>query len=167
MKHIEGYENLYAVTENGDIVSLRTGKNLKLNFKKNGYVHVELNKRGIAETLRVHRLVAKAYIEKIEGKEYVNHINGIKSDNRVENLEWVTASENNIHSCREGFSKKPEKMYYVTDTEGVTTKVIGHKNVQDFCRISKGSVNNYLDTGRYTRTGYMLSSTCNDYPATE
>ena len=59
---------------------------------------VELKKNGIVKAKRVHRLVALTYIKKIKGKNIINHINNIKDDNRVENLEWVTQRENIIHA---------------------------------------------------------------------
>jgi hypothetical protein len=67
-----------------------------------GYKHVELRDESGAKHKRVHRLVAKAFIPNPENKEQVNHINGDKSDNRVENLEWVTNFENRLHAVKTG-----------------------------------------------------------------
>ena len=72
-------------------------KKISTNNTK-GYCRVILSKDGKNKTYAVHRLVAQAFIENKLNKSQVNHINGIKTDNRVENLEWVTASENVIHS---------------------------------------------------------------------
>lgn len=75
-----------------------TSKNVRLN--RYGYLRCNLKDGGKRYDFSVHRLVALAFIPNPENKEQVNHINGIKTDNRVENLEWCTSSENNIHATK-------------------------------------------------------------------
>ncbi len=85
----------YFVTEDGKVIGSR-GYELKLNAGKSGYVQIRCAK--LNKTFSVHRMVAEIYIPNFENKTDVNHINGIKTDNRVSNLEWVSRSENMIHS---------------------------------------------------------------------
>ena len=101
-KDIENYEGLYQVSNLGRIKSIRKMKKqniLKLGTR-NTYNVINLMKNGKARSFQVHRLVAKAFIPNPENKPQVNHINGVKNDNRLENLEWVTRSENTIHAYR-------------------------------------------------------------------
>ena len=95
MKDIKGYEGLYKVTDKGEVISVRRGKMLKPQKKRKGYLFVILCNNKHRRRFYVHRLVAEAFIENPCSKEQVNHINGVKNDNRVSNLEWVTAKENN------------------------------------------------------------------------
>lgn len=103
-KDVVGYEGLYQVSSFGNAKSYKSDKPIILSPTKNnnGYLLVGLYKNGCQKKLLIHRLVAEAFILNLENKPQVNHINGVKSDNRVENLEWSTASENQKHSRRIG-----------------------------------------------------------------
>lgn len=85
-------------------------KFLKPTLAASGYMRTTIyNNSGVGVPFSVHRLVAKVFIPNPDNKPQVNHINGVKNDNRVENLEWVTASENGLHSFKNGFSKITDK----------------------------------------------------------
>ena len=98
-KEIPGFEKYYLVSNTGKIYSIRSERLLK-QWKKLGYMRVNLSVNGRRESWVVHRLVALAFIPNPEQKPTVNHINEIKDDNRVENLEWATTFEQNIYGTR-------------------------------------------------------------------
>ena len=99
-KPIKDYEGLYEVSNLGRVKSLNYRKPGKEKILKNiesnyGYLMVGLTKNGKQKLFTVHRLVAETFIPNLEGKPCIDHINTVKSDNRVENLRWVTYEENN------------------------------------------------------------------------
>lgn len=112
-RDIVGYEGYYQVSNKGRVKSLDryidrgAGQTLlkgiirKPTPDKDGYIRISLwgKKRGMG---RVHRLVAHAFISNPKNKPQINHKNGIKDDNRIENLEWATLSENRQHAYDTG-----------------------------------------------------------------
>ena len=99
-KNVKEYENLYLVSNYGNIKRIGKNKNRKFNVTRNGYALVNLYKNGVSKNISVHRIVAEAFLKNIYNLPQVNHKNGVKTDNRVENLEWISGKENIKHSYR-------------------------------------------------------------------
>jgi hypothetical protein len=119
-KDIEGYEGYYKVSNLGRVKSVgrwrRNGvsnsyfqkkKVLEQGFKHNRYGRVSLYKNNLREDVLVHRLVAETFIPNPENKPQVNHKDNDSKNNTVDNLEWVTSSENIIHAYKIGVSTPP------------------------------------------------------------
>lgn len=114
-KEIKGYEGLYVITSSGKVISLGNGKStnpgtkrirqLKTQIKSNGYQQVKLSKNGRSKYFTVHRLVATHFLVDQPGKKEVNHKDGNKLNNHVNNLEWVNSSENQKHAFKTGLQK--------------------------------------------------------------
>ena len=106
---VDGYEGLYQVSNTGKVKTLERKRRdekkeyrvrekiLSLPLNAYGYPVVSLHKDGVARTVTVHRLVAAAFLPNPDGKRCVDHINGDRADNRVENLRWVSHRENTRH----------------------------------------------------------------------
>jgi len=118
-KDIPGYEGLYQVSPLGRIRSLDRwvdngfrkmflkGKILDPCKNSRGYLRVFMYKNGVKDCQFIHRIVAGAFIPNPHGNPQVNHINEIKTDNRVTNLDWVTPAENMNWGSRKGEKRKP------------------------------------------------------------
>lgn len=100
----------YGVTEDGKVFSV--ARNCELSPKRNhdGYLRIQLWEHGKCQFVSIHRLVAEAFIPNPDNKPFVNHIDGDKQNNRVENLEWCTQQENIKHAWATGLSKSHKNM---------------------------------------------------------
>lgn len=120
-KDVKGYEGFYQVSNKGRVKSLaRTivrsdgqyksikEKILKSGTSSKGYQQINLCRNGKQKTMKIHRLVAEAYIPNSKNKPEVNHKDGDKSNNVISNLEWVTPKENMRHAYDIGLIRAPK-----------------------------------------------------------
>lgn len=105
-KPIKDYEDLYEVSNLGNVRKIKDNYIFHKNKNSRGYIVVTLTKENVEKSHSVHRLVASAFIPNPSNKPQINHISGIKTDNRVNNLEWCTGSENMQHCYKNNLQKK-------------------------------------------------------------
>lgn len=135
LKLIYNYPN-YAVSSDGVIwnVSKNTAVNIfeKSPNKENSYLRVELWSHGNGKKFSVHRLVAAAFIPNPENKSSVNHKDGNKQNNNIDNLEWVTNSENKKHAAENdlvAYGESNGQSVYTEDQINLVCKFIAEKNL--------------------------------------
>lgn len=144
-RDIEGFDGMYQVSNLGRVKSLyRTtkeiteeGRILKASIGKRGYWYVALFKDGKNHTKTVHRLMANAFMPNPDNLPNINHISGIRSDNRLENFEWCTQKQNMHHAFRTGLVNNTGEMNGMSLlTEGDVVQIKhtlknGYFNLQD------------------------------------
>lgn len=96
-RDIPRYLEKYKASNLGNIYSIKNNQKLKTNISQNGYERLNLYSDGKRIKEYVHRLVAEAFLENKDNKEFVNHIDENKLNNNINNLEWTTNSENQLH----------------------------------------------------------------------
>ncbi len=153
---IPGFGSDYDVSNMGDVRSRKTGHYRKLKPKINkhtGYMYVHLYNKGGYVTRSIHRLVALAFIPNPHDLPEVNHINEVKTDNRVSNLEWVTTHDNNEHSKYKRY--KPLELR-TPDGELLAT-FESERALSDVLGISKSQVCQALKGRRHTCSGFVIN----------
>lgn len=157
-KDIEGFEGYYQVSNLGRVRSLdreiifnngksdtaktkAKGRVLTITKQTQGYSQIGLCKNGTQKSYRLNRLVAKAFIPNPDNKLYVNHIDGNKDNNRADNLEWVTNSENIMHAYKNGLLKHWQKpVLQIDDNGNVVAEYESIKQAADTLGCSKGNI---------------------------
>ena len=172
-KDIQGYESLYQISNDGLVKSLHkifeVGKGgfmekeesiRKIAVSKKGYSVCELSVNGLRNTFQVHRLVAQAFIPNNDNKPQVNHIDGNKLNNNVENLEWCTNSENAIHAFKIGLKSRlfgednPNSKLNKTDIYAIRhlhyVNKKGNTEISKIFNVSKDTIYLILKNKRYS-----------------
>ena len=119
-RDVVGFEDYFQISNLGNVFSKRSNRIFKQTKSTAGYWTFGTSINGIAHCFRVHRLVAEAFIPNPESKPFVNHIDGCKTNNMLSNLEWVTASENNIHALATGLRNRKLTDDQVREIQGST-----------------------------------------------
>ena len=148
-KDVVGYEGYYEISNRGCVRTVKTGRIRKLGTSKSGYKRVKLRMAGTQELCSVHVLVLDAFVGMRNDGEQTNHKDGVKDNNRLRNLEWCTASENNLHKTRVlkrsvgqdhycygkfGSDNNSSKKYVVISPDGTRYDI---KGLRKFCREHK------------------------------
>ena len=175
-KDIKGYEGLYQVSNLGKVKSLKKEVNFYsglykevkkrkykeriINLKKTnrGYMNITLYKNGIRKHFNVHRLVADTFILNPNNLPEVNHKDGNKENNCVDNLEWVTRSENMQHSLKTGLFKPKKKALIQYDLKGNFVK--RWETIKDFLiennmNLKSSGITNCCKGRQRTAYGYI------------
>lgn len=168
-KDVVGYEGLYQISTFGRVKSLKRfdtrGNPLKSRILKNvsrgnGYLSVNLCKNATAKLFNLHRLVAQAYIPNPDSKPQVNHIDEDKTNNKIDNLEWVTIKENANHGTRNRRIGKKIKVIYQDDTyEFWESATIFGRNFG----INSSHISDVINNKRKTVNGLIFESAAVGY----
>ena len=154
---ISGYEGFYEVSENGTVRNSQTHHMLS-PLERNGYFQVELSKHQKREWKLLHRIVANAFIPNKEEKSEVNHIDGNKHNNCVENLEWCTRNENLKHAFLTGLKAKDTSARKIkcTDSAGNVAMFPSIYCASKELNISKGNICMVCKGQRPLASGYKF-----------
>ena len=158
MRDIKGFEGKYSIDKEGNVYShprysARRGKFLTPR-NVSGYEQVVLYKSNKRYTHLVHRLVADAYIPNPQNKEQVNHIDGDKGNNALNNLEWCTRSENQLHAIHK-LKIEVQRKISIDDAseiiEAYATKLFKRREIAEYFGVCKSTINNILNNNlKYT-----------------
>ena len=147
-KEVEGYNGDYLISNLGKVKSLKH-KNPKIliaTIDSKGYYKVNLCKNNFVKTHRVHKLLADTFIPNPNNKPTINHINGIKTDNSLKNLEHISFSDNSLHAYKIGLSKVSIKEAIETRKKQIYSKKLDIK------------FNSCAEAARYIQSNYFKNT---------
>ena len=166
---VKGYEGLYEVSKEGIVRSILhntttrrivkgkqqeftwrvPGKIMKHSLRPDGYYEVSLTKQGVTTNVCLHRILAEAFIDNSDNKPEVNHKDGNKANNSLDNLEWATYTENNLHAVYFSLNVQAKKVYCF-ETDIIYPSM---SEAERLLKLSQGSISTAIRKKRSVR-GY-------------
>ena len=143
MKQINNYDN-YMIDENGNVFNILTNQYLRGSIGENGYKYYRLSKNNKKKMFYAHRLVAEYYIDNPNNLPVVNHIDGNKLNNNINNLEWVSYSENTKHWKNNSIIQRKPIEYYKEDLPNEIWKEYKNYYISSYGRVRNKIKNNLL-----------------------
>ena len=153
---IKGWEGLYEINKNGEVRNAKNKNTIVGDINNCGYYRVSLYNQGQSKRYFRHRLVAEQFLDKPEGKDFVNHIDGDKSNNSLENLEWVSQSENEKNAFENGLKQKTNKPFIIEFVNGDIKEYENQYVCAKEIGCSQSSVKNWLNGQRNPRPSYGI-----------
>lgn len=170
-REIKGYEGKYIISNYGEVISLPRYKqnNSKLQYvepkeiiryvnKRNGYVYVQLWNNATYRSIRLHKLVAQTFIPNKDNKLQINHKDGNKQNNKMDNLEWCTNKENIIHAHKMGLANNNNQKIKVNQYDLKGNFIRSFNSILDASketRVSMGNISLCINNKRKTAGGYI------------
>lgn len=167
-KDVVGYEGLYQVSNLGNVKRISNYKCVNKKYLDNytlkpldngkGYYRIKLCKNNLSKRVMLHRIIAEAFIPNPNNYKTINHINGDKKDNRIENLEWCTQSQNVLHAFKNGLKVIPKG-----DTNKLSRKIIDTKTGEIYhssltlsikLGVNRGTLRWWLSNPSINKTSY-------------
>lgn len=152
--------NLGNVKKNKELITRKNGRSQVIKEKiltpipnNSGYLKVRCNiEKGVVKNIYIHRIVAKYFIKNNENKPQVNHVNGIKTDNRVENLEWCTSKENRNHAWKLGLLNITNNVKIIIRDKEFNSIIDASK----YLNIDRNTMSKCLKKGYYLNSKYVV-----------
>lgn len=142
LKDIKGYEGIYQISDNTEVINVKTGLVKKPWVNNKGYLCIDLSKDGVTKHYLLHRLYAEAFIPNPNSYPVVMHLDNNKQNLSPDNLQWGTYSENNSQAIEDGLKPLPRpdnrKYFAIYDGENFLNFFYGQQDVID--AIGYGSI---------------------------